>query len=281
MNKTKKFVFVLMPFDEKFNDIYSYGIKQTCTEINAYCERVDEQIFSERILDRIYNQISKSDIIVADMTDRNANVFYEVGYAHGLGKNVILLTQKSEDIPFDLKHFPHIIYDGKIKNLSDNLKLRLEWFLKEENNPEDYDLDFGLEFLIDGEKIEQDKILKYQFGSVFDSESLKLDIYNSSTKIYKTKFKIGLELNSEFEKMFYEEKPLKPNPDKIIITSKEISSLYPSAYKSIEFPFKKPLMEDKSRIIDLKLKVFTNFELKEISFKIEFLQPDMSSWGKY
>ena len=63
----------------------------------AYAERVDEQIFNESILQRIYNQISKADIITADMTDRNENVFYETGYAHTLGKQVILLIHLSEE----------------------------------------------------------------------------------------------------------------------------------------------------------------------------------------
>jgi nucleoside 2-deoxyribosyltransferase len=86
----KKFVFVLMPFDAKFRDIYEVGIKPACRDAGAYCERVDEQIFHESILERVYNQISKADLIVADMTGRNANVFYEVGYAHALNKRTLL-----------------------------------------------------------------------------------------------------------------------------------------------------------------------------------------------
>src|ERR1035438_2210812 len=112
--RPKKFVFVLMPFNKDFDDIYLYGIKQSCNDIQVYCERVDEQIFTESILDRVLNQISKADILIADMTDRNPNVFYEVGYAHGIGKKVILLTKNENDIPFDFKHFPHIIYKNKI-----------------------------------------------------------------------------------------------------------------------------------------------------------------------
>ncbi|MDQ3818776.1 MAG: nucleoside 2-deoxyribosyltransferase, partial [Acidobacteriota bacterium] len=88
----KPFIFVLMPFDEQFSDIYKFGIKGAADDVGAYAERVDEQIFTEGILDRIFNQISKADIVVADMTGRNPNVFYEVGYAHALGKKVILLT---------------------------------------------------------------------------------------------------------------------------------------------------------------------------------------------
>lgn len=127
----KKFVFVLMPFDDGFDDIYELGIKGACEEVGAYCERVDEQIFSERILDRIYNQINKADLIIADMSNKNPNVFYEVGYSHALNKNVILLTQKAEDIPFDFKHFPHIIYENKITNLRNQLSKRLNYFINQ------------------------------------------------------------------------------------------------------------------------------------------------------
>ena len=162
----KKFVFVLMPFKDSFTDIYKFGIKQTCNDLNAYCERVDEQIYKERILDRIYNQISKADVLIADMTDQNANVFYEVGYAHGIGKHVILLTQKSEDIPFDFQHFPHIIYNGSIDLLREQLIKKLEWFLNEENADILQDAEFNLNFLINGvEIIENSTINFYSYHS--------------------------------------------------------------------------------------------------------------------
>jgi len=89
MNKTepKPFVFVVMPFDNKFNNIYQLCIKQACKDSGTYCERVDEQIFDDNILERIFNQINKSDIMIADMTDQKPNVFYEVGYAHALNNS--------------------------------------------------------------------------------------------------------------------------------------------------------------------------------------------------
>ena len=127
------FCFVLMPFEKRFDDVYQIGIKESCADAGAYCERADEQIFQERILDRIYNQIAKADCVIADMTDRNANVFYEVGYAHALGKPTILLTQRAEDIPFDLKHFPHIVYGGSLIELREQLTRRVRWFV--ENPP--------------------------------------------------------------------------------------------------------------------------------------------------
>lgn len=127
----KPFVFVLMPFDEKFDDIYKFGIKGTAEEVGAYAERVDEQIFTEGILERIFNQINKADLIVADMTGRNPNVFYEVGYAHSLGKIVLLLTQDVDDIPFDLKHRQHIVYGNKIQYLRKELSSKLTWAINE------------------------------------------------------------------------------------------------------------------------------------------------------
>jgi hypothetical protein len=127
----KPFAFVVMPFDNKFDDIYKLGIFEAAKLAGFYAERVDEQIFVENITDRIYNQISKADIIIADMTGRNANVFYEVGYAHGLNKMVLLLTQTKDDIPFDLVSLPHIIYKDSIATLKTELQKKLEWALIE------------------------------------------------------------------------------------------------------------------------------------------------------
>jgi hypothetical protein len=127
----KPFVFVLMPLDPAFKDTYTFGIKGAAEDVGAYAERLDEQLFTEGMLDRIFNQISKSDVIVADMTNRNPNVFYEVGYAHALGKIVLLLTQNADDIPFDLKHRQHIVYGGKIEVLRTELRGRLQWAIGE------------------------------------------------------------------------------------------------------------------------------------------------------
>jgi hypothetical protein len=127
----KSFIFVLMPFKSSFNDIYKYGIKGAAEDAGAYSERIDEQDYTESTLDRIYNQINKADVIVADMTGQNSNVFYEVGYAHALDKIVILLTQDANDIPFDLRHRPHIIYGGQIETLRNLLTQKLKWAINE------------------------------------------------------------------------------------------------------------------------------------------------------
>lgn len=181
----KPFVFVLMPFDSNFDDIYQLGIKPACSEAGAYAERVDEQQYDERILDRIYNQIAKADLIVADMTGRNANVFYETGYAHALDKRVILLTKKKEDIPFDLMHHPHIIYDGKITNLVPELHKRVKWAL---DNPKDSisNLSSHLEIIVNDVKIIDNQVVEYGNWSSNYIE-ISVDIYNPVEKEIKMK----------------------------------------------------------------------------------------------
>lgn len=116
-----------MPFDKAFDDIYKLGIKETANSLDVLAERVDEQIFREGILERIYRQIEVADLIVADMTGQNPNVFYEVGYAHAKGKLCILLTQNADDIPFDLKHHRHIVYGASIGNLREQLTEEMAW----------------------------------------------------------------------------------------------------------------------------------------------------------
>ena len=120
-----------MPFQKEFLDIYELGIKKTAEDNDIIAQRVDEQQFDENMLHRIYRQIENCDFIIAEMTGRNPNVFYEVGYAHAKGKLCALITQNAADIPFDLKHHPHIVYDGSIRDLIKKLAPRLV-FMKHE-----------------------------------------------------------------------------------------------------------------------------------------------------
>ena len=76
MEDKKPFAFVLMPFSSNFDDIYKIGIKEVASSLDILAERVDEQIYKEEILERIYRQIDIADIIIADMSGQNSNVFY-------------------------------------------------------------------------------------------------------------------------------------------------------------------------------------------------------------
>jgi nucleoside 2-deoxyribosyltransferase len=134
METNKLFAFVLMPFDPKFDDLYKFGIKGPAAELGINAERVDEQLFREGILERIYRQIDIADIVVAEMTGQNPNVFYEVGYAHGKGKLCILSTAVADDIPFDLKHRRHIVHQNSIQTLKRCFLEELSWAQREIEN---------------------------------------------------------------------------------------------------------------------------------------------------
>ena len=130
---SKPFVFVLMPFSDAFDDTYQLGIKAAAEAAGADVARVDEQVFQESIVTRIYSEITRADLIVADLSEHNPNVFYEVGYAHALGKKLILLTRTSETIPFDLKNYPHVVYGDRIVDLRSQLERRVRYFLDEQS----------------------------------------------------------------------------------------------------------------------------------------------------
>lgn len=120
-----------MPFHSDFDDVYRLGIKAAAEDCGVVAERVDEQTFSESILERIYRQIKNADFIIADMTGQNPNVFYEVGYAHATGKLCTLITQSTDDIPFDLKYHRHLVYGNSIQNLKNLLVPEILWLKNE------------------------------------------------------------------------------------------------------------------------------------------------------
>jgi len=130
------FVYVLMPFDDKFDDVYNFGIKEACKAAGAECKRADEESSQEIIISNLYNQIAKADVIVADMTSLKPNVYYEIGYAHALGKRVILLIEKGEHIPFNLNQYPHILYDRqKLTDLKEPLTKKMKQAIDDAATP--------------------------------------------------------------------------------------------------------------------------------------------------
>jgi hypothetical protein len=93
--------FVLMPFGGDFTLVYETIAK--ALEGLMGCSRADDLALGHPILDRILEGISSAELIVADLTKLNPNVFYELGLAHCWTKNVLLLTQSINNIPFDLR----------------------------------------------------------------------------------------------------------------------------------------------------------------------------------
>ena len=106
----KPVAFVIMPFGEGFDEIYNLFLVGALTEAGYEVSRADDLGGSQNIVKGIVRGIKNNDLIVADLTDSNSNVFYELGLAHALNKPVILLTQEIKDLPFDLKSYRVISY---------------------------------------------------------------------------------------------------------------------------------------------------------------------------
>jgi nucleoside 2-deoxyribosyltransferase len=102
--------FVLMPFSDEMRPIYEDHIVKACQSRGITATRAD-QIFSTRaVMEDVLDSVKEAHYVIADVTGWNANVFYEIGVCHALGKEVILLTQDDE-VPFDIRHLRRIRYD--------------------------------------------------------------------------------------------------------------------------------------------------------------------------
>jgi hypothetical protein len=107
--------FVVMQFSADFNILYSDVIKPLCEDYGYKVVRGDDFYSSGQILEDITQSIRTAALIIADVTPDNPNVFYEVGYAHGIGKPTILLSDRSrERLPFDISGFRTLFYDNTI-----------------------------------------------------------------------------------------------------------------------------------------------------------------------
>jgi nucleoside 2-deoxyribosyltransferase len=107
--------FTVMQFTEDFNVLYSDVIKPVCEQFGFKVVRGDDLNTSGQILEDITQSIRSAALIIADVTPDNANVFYEVGYAHGIGKPTILLSdRRRERLPFDISGFRTLFYDNTI-----------------------------------------------------------------------------------------------------------------------------------------------------------------------
>jgi hypothetical protein len=112
-------VFVIMPFDVSYDDRYQIGIKETVKSLGLQCQRADEIIHTQNIICRaICQPIRAARYVIAEVTERNPNVFYELGLTHGraedpdqANKRVILLTQNVAETPFDLRNMNLVEYD--------------------------------------------------------------------------------------------------------------------------------------------------------------------------
>lgn len=107
----KKSCFVIMPFEEPFETYYRKIIKPAVDDNKLYAVRGDSLFRSTHIMDDIWSAILQSTLVIAELTGKNPNVYYELGLAHAMKKPAILIASNIEDVPFDLRPLRVLIYD--------------------------------------------------------------------------------------------------------------------------------------------------------------------------
>jgi hypothetical protein len=104
--------FVVMPFGAPIGSYFQNIYEPAIQKAGLRAVRADADIFGTgKIIDQIWSGINSAKVLVAELTTRNPNVFYELGLAHALDKPVVLISSNREDVPFDLKHIRVIYYD--------------------------------------------------------------------------------------------------------------------------------------------------------------------------
>jgi hypothetical protein len=122
----KGYVFVAMPMAgerPEYDDVLD-AIKAAADACGLVAERVDEVQSNERITDRLLESIRRAEFVIADLTDARPNVFYEAGYAYGLGKTPIYVAREGTKLEFDLRDYP-VIFFSSMRQLRVGLEKRL------------------------------------------------------------------------------------------------------------------------------------------------------------
>ncbi len=201
MSQNKEFCYVLMPFTDEMNEIY-YFIKRTVEGLGLDCRRADEDINPQSIIGSIVESICNAKVIIADLTNKNANVLYELGISHSFGNNSLVIVQKDfiDELPFDIKSYRVIPYENTIpgaKKLEADLKKRLSsidsWIDKPNNPVQDY---------APKEKLE--RVPKEKFDEITSlASSLKLQLSKSQKEVINAE-----KIKKEIEKLRDENKEL-------------------------------------------------------------------------
>lgn len=104
--------FVMQPFAAPLGDYYEKIYRPAIEKAGLRPVRADAEIFATgKIMDQVWYGINTAKVLVAELTTRNPNVFYELGLAHAMKKPVVLVSAREEDVPFDLQHIRVIYYD--------------------------------------------------------------------------------------------------------------------------------------------------------------------------
>jgi len=137
---------------EKYDDLIKEALLKA--DSNLEVKRADEIAKPGCITSDIIARIMYSDIVIADVTYPNPNVFYELGLRHACKAGTIIIRDETgPKTPFDIAHLRHIQYNNTatgLKKLADDIKQQLEFIYSNPTEP-------------DNQLLEQAKLMSYRF----------------------------------------------------------------------------------------------------------------------
>lgn len=123
--------FVIMPFGHGYDELYEKIYVPAIEASGLKPLRADEIYDNQPIIHDISQSIHNAKVILADVTGRNPNVNYELGIAHALEKEVVILTAAQADVPSDYKHLRYILYNRMDIDWNQKLSKHIQMTLKQ------------------------------------------------------------------------------------------------------------------------------------------------------
>src|SRR5258706_8380164 len=115
--------FVIMPFGQSWSPRIYRIIRESVENAGYVCRRGDEY-YGRIVLVDVWERINEASFVIADLTSENPNVYYELGMAHTLGKEIIPIIQNGSQVPFDQQPFRVLMYEDSVDGC-DLLRRRL------------------------------------------------------------------------------------------------------------------------------------------------------------
>lgn len=101
----------MMPFSDPFDVYYDRLYRPAIEDAGLQPVRADDLFRPSVIVSDLWNMVQEANVLLAELTTKNANVFYELGLAHAIGKPVILVSETMNDVPFDLQQLRVLMYN--------------------------------------------------------------------------------------------------------------------------------------------------------------------------
>lgn len=128
----EKTCFVIMPFDTAFDDPFEHAIRAAAEGRGYRCHRADQTAGTLNLIHEMIHHIYEAAVVVADLTEQNANVLYELGVAHSSSPHnkTVMIARRGFDIPFDIGPYHVLQYDtdfGGIRSLREEIGRQIDF----------------------------------------------------------------------------------------------------------------------------------------------------------